>query len=136
MVYSHLQEWFDNEHDFNDNENSILKELLSKQFKGRDILLEQLSKTKVNGRCTCGCLTVFLNADSSTSKFPNEFSVPIEMHVKELNNLVIVMLHVDDGYVKELEILRADSEPILGPIDLTMKKIFIESDLEEESNSV
>ena len=136
MDPSHLQEWFDIERDFNEQEKSILNELLSKPFKGIEILQKQLKYCKVNGRCTCGCLTVTLNASKDIREFPYPFRVPVEMHAKEQNELVIVMLHVVNGYVYELEILRADSEPIKESIDFTDKEIFIESDLREESNSV
>ncbi|MBB6638290.1 hypothetical protein [Cohnella thailandensis] len=135
MDYSHLQEWFEKERELNEFEIEILTLLLSKPFKGRNILKEQIVKTKVNGRCKCGCLSINLTVPHDINKFPHHIRVPVEINVKERNEPVMILLHVVDGYINELEILRADSEPIIEKLDITNYELIIRRELEEESNS-
>lgn len=133
---SNLQSLFKNERDFNKFEKSIIEELLSKPFQGRDILLEQLNNAKVNGQCTCGCLSVTISVSQESRKFPFKARIPVEINVVQQEVPVMILLHVVEGYINELEILRADSEPLTENIDLSNKEIIIASELNEESNGV
>lgn len=94
-----------------------MEKLLSVDFLGRDILVEQMSQCEVISFCGCGCKTIDLAVNKELPKYPYDVRVPVEMINDELEIPVIFALHVVKGYISELEVYRADSEAILSPIN-------------------
>lgn len=120
MPNLHLQNWFRQERDFTEEEEVWLQKLLgSIDFPGRDALISQLKNAKVIGNCLCGCKTIDIKIDSVSPRFPYSIRVPVEMLVhNDKSAPVVFYLHVIDGYIKELEVFKADSERISERIEL------------------
>ncbi|AQT86332.1 hypothetical protein B1222_21040 [Paenibacillus larvae subsp. pulvifaciens] len=103
-----------------------MEKLLSVEFPERDILVSQLKNAKVIGNYLCGCRTIDINIDSTCSKFPNSKRVPVEMIIHNGQSAPIIFyLHVLNGYIKELEIFKADSKPISEKFELNNAQINI-----------
>lgn len=99
--------------DFTSEEATVLEKMLSADFEGKGALREQLSHTKVTGYCDCGCKSVRFACNPSASKYPFNERIPVEMEVMDEDGVpVLFLLHMISGYVSELEVFRADSEPI------------------------
>jgi hypothetical protein len=110
VILINFQEWFDKPREFNSDEIMWINKLLSLEFPGRDIIREQLSNAKVNGRCTCGCLSVNTTIDKTAPYFPLLTTSPVEMIVsKNIEVPALFRFLVKNGYVYELEALRLDS---------------------------
>ena len=101
------------ERSLSNEERQWLDKLLSFDFKGRNIINEQVDFCSVVGYCGCGCRTIDLHVDRTLPKYPFEKRIPVEMIVTPENEVPIVFyLHVVDGYINELEVFKADSSPI------------------------
>ena len=102
-------------------EEVVLKLLLNKNFKGIDVLRQQISNIRVVGICGCGCRTIDLEIihKGTLSQYKENKRVPVELELKDTDGCpIMVLLHVVEGYIAELEILRADSQPIQGSLKL------------------
>ncbi|QAY65380.1 DUF6984 family protein [Paenibacillus protaetiae] len=107
-------------------EHQWFSKLLSESFEGRDGLKEQVKKCSVVGRCGCGCRTIDLKVEESAPKHFFETRVPVEMLVQTDDGIPIVFyLHVVDGYIKELEVFKADSSPIVRMPDISKALVTI-----------
>lgn len=123
---SHLNEWFENERDFTNEEMIWITKLLSEDFPGRDVLKVQVENSKVIGRCNCGCLSIYIKVKEEISIYPFNNRVPVELEIIQFDQVPIMMLfHVVSGYIEELEVLRADSEPITRKIRIEEAKVII-----------
>lgn len=111
---------------FSEIEIAWLKAILSVEFLGKEIILEQLDKAQVSRAYNTGYISLKLMIDRSMKRFPYQGRVPLEMRVKGKNDIPIVfLLHVVDGFVDELEIFNADSSPIDGDIRIEMKEVIV-----------
>lgn len=123
---SHLNEWFEIERDFTNDEMIWIAKLLSVDFPGVDILKVQVECSKVIGRCNCGCLSIYTKINEEVPLYPFDNRVPVELEIIQYDQVPIMMfLHVVSGYIKELEVLRADSEPIIERIKIEEAKVII-----------
>jgi hypothetical protein len=103
-------------------ERAILDLLLAAEFPGCEILRQQAEGVRVSGRCGCGCATRLLKVDPTAAPaFPERRRIPVEAEGVDADGVPIyVLLHVVDGYLNELEMLRADSEPLRLPDPQTL----------------
>lgn len=115
---THAKGWRKCERGFTDEEKVWLSKLLSVEFAGRSELLEQVQNARVSGVCDCGCRTVDIDVRGSCRICGSSVRVPVEMTATMSDGMpVVFLLHVLNGRLSELEVFRADSSPIRGPID-------------------
>jgi hypothetical protein len=90
-------------------EKSILGQLLSAEFQGREKLLRQLPSARVSEECH-DCQSIKLMVD----KAPGNISfvkrrIPIEAEALDSDGVKIhILLHVVHGFMDEIEIFRED----------------------------
>lgn len=91
--------------------------MLSKDFPGRDSLLEQLKGLKVEDIADSGDDYGSLVLQPSIKSFAQVHQrVPVEAMTKDIDNMqVYVLLHVTEGLLGELEIYKADGTPLIRP---------------------
>lgn len=101
-------------------EKSAITKMIS-YLPNNDILNTQMIYAQVVSVCDCGCKTVDLSVPSYLEKYKWSQSVPVEMVVELEGELapILFQIHVVDGFINELEILKLDSEPILEEIDIS-----------------
>ncbi|WP_338552533.1 hypothetical protein [Paenibacillus sp. KS-LC4] len=97
---------------FSEEERSWLSKMLSVDFPGIQVIKDQLNNCHVIGICACGCKTIDLEVESGTRRFPLEARIPVEMICNDEGCPIVFNLHIVDGYLNELEVYRADSQPI------------------------
>lgn len=106
--------------DFTPEETSVIEKLLCVEFEGRNALKEQLNHTKVIGNCSCGCRSILLSSGSLAPMLSPSQRIPVEMESMDDDGVpVLFLLHVIEGYVSELEVFRADSEPLIKIPDVS-----------------
>ncbi len=99
----------------NPREKTILEYLLSQRFLSRDELKTQLASARVVGRCNCGCETVDLAvAEANSPPAQVKFRVPVEAATR-VRPGTCVLLHVVNGWLRELEVYRDDGESATLP---------------------
>jgi hypothetical protein len=100
-----------------DAELSILNKLLSKDFPSRNELKAQISESSAlptNDPDNYG--SVLLSTKSTVKAQVNE-RIPVEATVNDTDGVPVnILLHVVDGIVNELEILKVDGSPLKRPI--------------------
>jgi len=85
----------------------------------KEIIINQIKTAKVIGHCTCGCKTISIYANHNMPRYTSCVRVPVEMVINASDGVPIqFLLHIIDGYVSELEVLRVDSQPINEEIKL------------------
>jgi hypothetical protein len=100
-------------------ELAILEKLMSEDIKDKALLILQLKNAKVIGYCSCGCKTIDIEVLQDITKYTNSARIPVEMSVTDRDGMMIlILLHVVNGYINELEITRADSQPINDDFDI------------------
>jgi hypothetical protein len=110
-------------------ERAVMLALLNHaDFEGRDEFLSQVGRTRVIGRCACGCATVVLAVDASRPQAAVASPIPIEATVLALDGQGIggVLLFAADGRLSELEVYSFTDEPISAfppPEQLRLGKI-------------
>lgn len=84
------------------------------------ILADQLNHAEVISVCECGCRTVDLRVPRHLEKYVCDERIPVEMQVESDGDSapILFLLHVMNGYLDELEILKLDSTPIFEEIDI------------------
>lgn len=99
--------------------SSIIK--MIKHLPDNDILTTQINQARVVSVCDCGCKTVDLRVPFNLDKYICNRRVPVEMVVELGVDLapILFQIHVVDGYLNELEILKLDSTPICEEIDIS-----------------
>jgi hypothetical protein len=104
-----------------DLEGRLLAVLLSTDFLGRDALVEQVAAASVREIDDNGSLE-FARSDKTPAEVVRR--IPVEAELDDSDGVTIhVLLHVVDGLVKELEVYRDDSGPVLralAPEDLRL----------------
>ena len=94
-------------------EREVLEQLLSARFAGRAELLGQLGSVRVIGECQDGCRSVQLAVAGVTAPAVTAERVPVEGQALDEDGVpLLFLLHVVDGFLHELEILRADSRTV------------------------
>jgi hypothetical protein len=88
-----------------------LNTLFDIDFKGRDILIDQLLNSEYKLTQGPGYMDVRFFIDrSGKERFPYKVRVPVEMSALQSDNVPIMfLLHVVDGFIDELEVYTADS---------------------------
>ena len=104
---------------FTEEEQSILSKMLSTNVMDKKILINQIENAKVIGYCDCGCKSILISVDQELPKYMYNVRVPVEMLTNDGESTPIqFLLHIVDGYINELEILRLDSQAINGTVSL------------------
>lgn len=97
----------------NSVEKQWIDKLLSADFKGRDILHEQLNNSEVFVEKDFSFISLRFVTSTDEERFPYNIRVPVEMRAYQSASAPIVfLLHLKDGLVNELEIITADSSKI------------------------
>lgn len=102
-------------------ELQLLAVLLGTDFSGRNALVEQVATASVRAIDRNGSLEF-----ESSDKTPAEVArrIPVEAELDDDDDVTIhVLLHVVDGFLKELEVYRDDSghvQRVLAPGDLRL----------------
>ncbi|GGD82509.1 DUF6984 family protein [Paenibacillus nasutitermitis] len=126
MAYTHLQSWYNKPRELSTVEKEWLERLLDHTLTDREILQKQLMHSKVIGECMCGCKSINIKIESVAQSYPYPERIPVEMTVYESGKApIMILLHVVNGYINELEVLRADSTPIIGNIDLSNTEVLV-----------
>jgi hypothetical protein len=87
-----------------DNEWKILNKMLSVDFEGKDILLNQLNCAEVISYCSCGCKTIDIQVDENMPRYEYIKRIPVEIKTITSDGIpIIASLHVVNGYISELE---------------------------------
>jgi hypothetical protein len=91
--------------------------LLTCEFPGRDALVVQSrSMTVVREDEGSGTLSLVLNVADASPPAQVDLRVPVEAIAPHVEDVPVhVLLHVANGLLHELEVLRLDGEP-LGPL--------------------
>lgn len=118
-----LQVWLESERELTSDERLWLDKLLSLDFPGREALAEQAKVAKVHGYCRCGCRSVNLKVPATAPRFPYSERVPVEMIVD--SPPVLFLVHVVQGHLDELEVLRGDGVALDGPVPLDGARLTI-----------
>ena len=99
--------------DLSDDEWEILNKMMSVDFEGKEIIINQLKNAKVISYCPCGCKTVDIQIEGNLPKYEFKKRIPVELMTHSKDNVpIIASIHVINGYINELEIYRADSKEI------------------------
>lgn len=94
-------------------ERQIIARLLNASFKGADALCAQMSQAAVRSNDYGGVLV--LAFEVAKDAVPAEVSgrIPVEAQARDSDGVMIhMLLHVVDGFLREVEIFREDSQPI------------------------
>lgn len=126
MSYAHLQVWYEKPRELTSKESEWLERLMDSAVPCRAVLQEQIMHAQVVGECACGCKSKNLKVEATAPSYPYLERIPVEMTTHEPQKApVMFLLHVVQGYIKELEVLRADSSPIDEEIDLSNTEILV-----------
>lgn len=99
--------------DLSNREQEWVDKLLSVDFKGKDILVKQILKSKVIYEKGYEFISLKFDISNSCERYPYPTRVPIEMRAYQDEGAPIVfLLHIIDGLVNELEIFSADLSKI------------------------
>jgi hypothetical protein len=98
-----------------DVERQIVEKLLTKEFKGRDDLIAQLSSALVTNLDNYGSLKFKVNGPVANVPV----RVPVEGLTKDSDGIeIFLLLHVMGGYLDELEIYKGDLSAIKTVLSL------------------
>lgn len=97
-----------------DDERQLIDRMLEKIFDGRDQLREQLVDVRVVAHGPPDTRTiVFASPPSTKPRIETGERVPVDAVMVDEDGVNIeILLHVVDGYARELEIYRVDGTPI------------------------
>jgi hypothetical protein len=107
-------------------EAALFEKLTEQDFPGKDLIKRQLSKCQVGVIDEEGSIKIH---SALGTKAPVRFRVPVEARGKDTDGVGIeIILHVIDGIVDELEILKDDgsrikSMPDVRTLELTVYPI-------------
>ena len=98
-----------------ESERYWIEKILEPEFKGKEILIEQILKAKVSFKQGYEFISLKFKVEAPP-QYPYTVRVPVLMRVFQKNATpIIFLLHVINGYIDELEIITAD----LSKIELT-----------------
>lgn len=85
-----------------------LDRLMNVEFKGRDILLQQLSKAKIIYRQEYAYISIKFKIEGDVEPYPYHVRVPVEMRAFQQSSApILFLLHIINGIIDELEIVTA-----------------------------
>lgn len=94
-------------------EKEWLNLLLSRDFRYKEILLQQALTVKAKREDGGSYVSVLLSPDKKKQKYPLNIRVPVEVRARQKSMApTIFLLHLIDGYINEMEIFSADSSII------------------------
>lgn len=94
------------------NELYWIEKILEVEFKGKQILLRQVSKAKVFLEQGYDFISLKFQTEE-TEKYPYAVRVPVEMRAFQKDSApVVFLLHIVNGFIDELELITADSSKI------------------------
>jgi hypothetical protein len=97
-----------------DNEVALLQKLLEPQFPGRDQLVGQIDFVTAHEIDEDGGLA--LQCSPRCAPAPVKCRVPTEGECSDTDGIIIhVLLHVADGYMKELEVFKENASKVKSP---------------------
>ena len=107
--------------ELNEKEQQWIDSLLNVEFKGRDILLKQLSNARIVYKQEYAFISIKFKVEGEIEPYPFHVRVPIEMRAfQQASAPIIFLLHIVGGVINELEIIAADSTQIKADnIELT-----------------
>ncbi len=110
-----------------------IKKMLEMEFKGKQILVKQICKAKVNLEQGYDFVS-FKFKTAEKTQYPYAVRVPIEMRAFRKNSAPIVfLLHVVNGFIDELEIITADSSKLdMSTIGIERVEYFINEEVKCE----
>jgi hypothetical protein len=95
--------------ELNNTELSWLDKLLCGDFKGCEILKEQILHEKVSVKADYAFISIKFELSKILREFPYKVRVPVEMRAYQENSVpIIFLLHVINGLIDELEVFTAD----------------------------
>jgi hypothetical protein len=98
-----------------EDEESVIAALLSPDFPARAALQAQWARAVVRPIDADGSLEVRVDGGPLADV---EVRVPVEAELEDSDGVTVhVLLHVIDGYMREIEVYREDSEPVQAPLD-------------------
>lgn len=104
----------ENWRDLTEDERGLIEKLLSPAFPGRDALLSQLKSASAVTALDDGTLDLQVAPDAPRAAVTSR--VPVEGQTRDADGIaILILLHVVNGHLHELEIVRGDDGPILRP---------------------
>jgi hypothetical protein len=107
-----------NSRSLTNQERNILEKLLEKRFPGSEEIYDQIrhaSAASTGDSDNYG--SIFLHT-SSRSKANTVLNVPVEGIVRDTDGgEIVLLLHLRNGFVNELEILKSDGTEMIGTIN-------------------
>lgn len=101
-----------------DWELTILKKLTQVQFAGRDEVLKQIDAAEACGTGDKDNYGSIYLRTSYKKKASVAERVPVEGFAEDIDRVPVeILLHVLNGYISELEIVKADGSPLLSKIN-------------------
>ena len=92
---------------------AIVKRLVSADFPGAPELCEQVTRAMIKRRDLGTALVLEAHLPNGLRRAEVERRVPVEAEGKDLDGTVIhLLVHVVNGYLKEVEIFREDGQQI------------------------
>jgi len=105
------------------NERELLNALLAQEFPGHNALSGQLASARARTIVDNPSLDLQVKGGLAADV---ERRIPIEAEVEDADGVSVhILLHVVDGFMKELEIYREDSRPLMRPVDLSRLRFLI-----------
>jgi hypothetical protein len=105
----------------NDDEERLISQLLRHPFPGSAELREQFKGLRVRSLDSNGSLALSTSVDVLA---PVKLRIPVEAECVDADGVPVhVLLHVVNGMLKELEIFREDSGPLIVPVNETTLEI-------------
>ena len=96
-----------------EKEQKWIDSLLAVDFKGKDILLKQISQAKVTYKQEYAYISIKFFLEGETDLYPYQVRVPVEMRAFQKSSApVVFLLHIINGIVDEVEIITADASLI------------------------
>ncbi len=98
-------------------EMQLLQTLLQPSFPGRNEIAQQVKHAQARSTEDQDNYGSIYLKTSFPKKAQVKERVPVEGHIQDSDGVPVeVLLHVVDGYINELEIVKADGSPILQAI--------------------
>ena len=104
---------------FNDTEARILDKLVSVNFEDHETVRRQIQSASVIEVDDSGSAVSVDFKTAEKQKVTTKERVPVRGETVDSSGAhVYILLHIVDGFANELEIVRADGEPLQMPLDI------------------
>lgn len=102
----------------NEFEMKCIKKYFEADFKGKNILENQIENVRVVPEIGYDYYSLKLFTSEMVERYPYNVRVPVEMHIFQQGVVPIVcLLHIVEGLIDEFEIITADSSCIRDKIE-------------------